>query len=68
MSRVLGTECAKCYAEMPALARASSGIGAGVFANKVEMIITGYLCKECGHWNNLKRRKWFKEKKNEKIR
>lgn len=56
---MLTTECSKCKAEMPALARASSG-----FLAHTKMTITGYLCKECGHWNDLKRRKWFRDSKN----
>jgi hypothetical protein len=49
----LGTECAKCLAAMPELARVGGWLG--------NMTITGFLCKECGHWNDLKRRKWWKE-------
>lgn len=49
---VLSTECSKCKAAMPNLAQAL------MFGSKMK--ITGYLCPECGHWNNLKRRKWFR--------
>jgi hypothetical protein len=40
---------------MPPLARASNS-----FLANVKMTITGYLCSECGHWNNLKRRKFMR--------
>jgi hypothetical protein len=53
----LSTECSKCGAAMPALARASHG-----WLSNVKLVITGYLCKECGNWNNLKKRKWWREK------
>lgn len=49
---VLSTECSKCKAAMPNLAQAL------MYGSK--MAITGYRCSECGHWNNLKRRKWFR--------
>jgi len=57
--KVLTTECSKCGAEMPRLARASSGMFA-----QIQMTVTGYACKECGHWNNLKQRAWFKKGQN----
>ena len=49
---VLSTECSKCKSAMPNLAQAL------MFGSKMK--VTGYLCPECGHWNNLKRRKWFR--------
>jgi len=56
---MLTTECGKCGAAMPILASASYG-----WLSRVEMTITGYLCKECGHWNNFKLRKWYQDAKN----
>lgn len=55
---MLMTECSKCGAEMPPLARAAKATG--IF-DRILMEITGYRCGECGHWNNLKTRKWWKE-------
>ena len=52
----LGTECSKCGAAMPPLVQASQGILA-----HLKVTVTGYLCKECGHFNNLKRRKFMRE-------
>lgn len=49
---VLSTECSKCKSAMPNLAQAL------MFGSKMK--VTGYLCPECRHWNNLKRRKWFR--------
>ena len=49
---VLSTECSKCKSAMPNLAQAL------MFGSKMK--VTGYLCPGCGHWNNLKRRKWFR--------
>lgn len=48
------TECNKCGKEMPPIPKAT-----GRFANVV-FTPTGFRC-ECGHWNDLKKRKWFKE-------
>ena len=52
----LGTECAKCGAAMPRLLR---GIG-GKPTDRVALTITGYSCCKCNHYNNLKRRRWWK--------
>ena len=31
-------------------------------SNSPKFVVTGYLCTECKHWNNLKRRRgWPKE-------
>lgn len=48
------TDCRKCKATMPAVANAP--ISSGPFAG-AKFTVTGYRCKACGHWNNLKRRK-----------
>lgn len=57
MGKTLKDECSKCGAEMTQPTKLKDR-----FAN-CKMTITGYLCKHCGHWNNLKTRKWFRNNK-----
>lgn len=52
--------CSKCKAEMTPLEKTS-----GVFGGLV-MTVTGYLCQNCGHWNDLKRRKAWRQKESVK--
>lgn len=55
------TECSKCNAPMPAPAPSAAGwLNHGV--------TTGYQCKECGHWNNLKRRNGYVEWKLKQLK
>lgn len=49
----MNSDCKKCRAPMRAVPASSSFLGIA--------IITGYRCKECGHWNDLKRRKGYVE-------
>lgn len=50
----MNSDCKKCRAPMRAVPASSSFLG-------IAIITTGYRCKECGHWNNLKRRKGYVE-------
>jgi cbb3-type cytochrome oxidase cytochrome c subunit len=50
------TSCRQCHALMP---RAPQAPDRDRFAAAV--VLTEYRCDECGHWNDLKRRKGWKE-------
>lgn len=54
---ILSTECKKCGAVMPELARVCN---MGIMG-KVPMTITGYLCTAYHHWNDFTKRKWFRD-------
>lgn len=46
------TECSKCQTAMPPERKHDNPwLNLGV--------VTGYKCKSCGHWNNLKRRRGY---------
>lgn len=54
----LDTSCKKCKAPMKPLPRPDGRPISSIEAVRIR--ITGYLC-DCGHWNDLKRRKgWVK--------
>lgn len=46
------TDCRKCKAPMPPPPQPAKGFLLGV-----EFKVTAYRCRECGHLNNLNRRK-----------
>lgn len=46
------TSCRKCKAPMTLFLP----LECGVFAGK-QFTVTGYRCEQCGHWNDLRRRK-----------
>lgn len=54
----MNTDCSKCKAPMPELPKPNSRDPISLMSFK----ITAYLCKQCGHWNNLKRRKGWSAK------
>jgi ribosomal protein L40E len=58
MTAITDTDCRKCGAAMRDLqpARGAAPI------NRVAFIVTAYRCKNCDHWNDLKKRK-----KNKKV-
>ncbi len=45
------TDCRKCGATMPPVPKQGNTWPGVTFK------ITGYACRHCGHWNDLKRRK-----------
>ena len=49
----MDTRCKKCNLPCPYTERTNKANG--------KMIITGFYCKACGHWNNFKRRKGYKD-------
>jgi hypothetical protein len=49
---VKDTSCRKCKAPMPLILPVTNGVFVGR-----QFTVTGYRCKNCGHWNDLKRRK-----------
>lgn len=51
----MNTDCKKCGAKMRPLGQR----GFKIIPSEMYFTITGYLCAECGHWNDLKRRKGF---------
>lgn len=55
----LNTDCSKCGAKMTLMPAMRSTTTIEIMASR--MTITGYLCKACDHWNNLKRRKGWKK-------
>lgn len=55
--QAVDSSCRKCKAAMRTLSKAQ-GIGSIHYAR---ITITGYICEYCGHWNDLKRRKGWKE-------
>ena len=49
----MNTDCLKCKFPMPEPPKPSGRSALDL----VKMTITGYRCENCGHWNDLKRRK-----------
>lgn len=47
------TDCRKCGAPMGRIGRSA---GTSII-DKMPMTILAYRCDQCGHWNDLKRRK-----------
>ena len=56
----MNTDCSKCGAAEQPLSRAKGSSPMVALFNSA-FITTAYRCLQCGHWNNLKRRKGFKE-------
>lgn len=52
---IFDSSCKKCRTAMKEGPRLI-----GAFAN-LPYTITGYRCDECGHWNDLKKRKGYKQ-------
>lgn len=56
------TDCKGCGEPMVEPPHAKSG-----WLAHAKSITTGYLCKKCNHWNDLKRRKGWAEYKAHKL-
>ena len=55
-SKVTREACSKCKTPMAEkMNKAPTGIFGGA-----KFRVTAFLCENCGHWNNLKRRKSWK--------
>lgn len=52
----MNTNCSKCGAPMPPTPKPTVDSP----LNFARFIITAYRCEQCGHWNDLKRRKGWK--------
>jgi hypothetical protein len=52
----VNTDCSKCKEPMRAVPKATEQSP----LNLATFTVTGFLCKNCGYWNDLKRRKSWK--------
>ena len=54
----LNTDCTKCKAPMPTAVKARHGL-----LSNMPMLTTAYVCPACDHYNDLTRRKGWREHK-----
>lgn len=56
---VFDSNCKKC--KTPFGKPLIGPLGGGGIIGMCQATITGFKCKSCGHWNDLQRRKGYKE-------